>query len=84
MIFCKHNYKIYNILHGDPINWFDGKRFWYRCTKCSKIIKIRNIKKESDWENNPLSGLIYIANCIIEKLEHENNIFNVDYNIWNW
>lgn len=52
--------------------------------KMQKNYKDQKYKKESDWKNNPLSGLIYIANCIIEKLEHENNIFNVDYNIWNW
>lgn len=42
-MFCKHkNRHFVKYLHGDEINWHDGKRFEYECNDCGAPVWLKH------------------------------------------
>lgn len=48
-LFCKHTYLWVRNIYGDEINAMNGKRSWWRCTRCGKW-KAKNKLEENGRE----------------------------------
>lgn len=44
-LFCTHEYEFVRNIYGDEINWAGGKRSWWRCRKCGKLIARKELKR---------------------------------------
>ena len=51
-IFCNHDYKWKETIHGDEIRYCGWKRTIYECSKCGKEKYLDDyIQKDFDWNN---------------------------------